>query len=56
MGAVSSGLAGSQFQTSAPLSVSKARITPAGSVVETLSSTVPPTISSPPATTGGEVE
>ena len=55
-GFVSSGLPESQFQTSAPVSTSYARITPDCSCVDTLSSTLPPTTMSRDVTTTGDVE
>ena len=55
-GVVTSGLPESQFHTSAPVSMSNARMTPDSSLVEKLSSTVPPTTISFFVTTTGEVE
>jgi hypothetical protein len=53
---VTSGLPESQFHTSAPVFTSKARMTPDCSLVDTLSSTVPPTMMRFLAMAGGEVE
>jgi hypothetical protein len=45
---------GSKFQTSAPVTASKARIVPEGLSTVTLSETDPPMMTRPPATSAGD--
>ena len=56
IGVVSSGLPLSQFHSSSPVRMSKARITPDGDWIEKLSFTAPPMMILPATATGGEVE